>query len=136
MRTLVYIALFTASGLGLANLGAATTAQAQAEAPETEADSADAAQPEPEKLCLAVRQIRDHRVPEPGQLEFRVKAGSYVKVHFQQRCDALTRRSLISYRSVGSNLCRNDRVDILQSLGSSAMLDDQCFVAGFSAVEN
>lgn len=129
MRALVYTALFTASALGLANLGTAT-------APEAQADSRDAAQPEPEKLCLAVRQIRDHRVPEPGQLEFRVKANSYVTVHFQQPCEALTNRSLISYRSVGSNLCRNDRVDILKSLGASSILDDQCFVAGFSAAKN
>ncbi|MEO1046061.1 MAG: hypothetical protein AAFX04_11530 [Pseudomonadota bacterium] len=127
----VAISMFGAAGLALA----APMDQDSGEDDETDSPAETADAPDPDMLCLWVRQIRDHRVPEPGQLEFRIKANSFVKVHFQQECGSLTRRSLLSYRSVGSQLCRNDRIAVLRSLGTSSVLDDQCFVAGFSAVE-
>jgi hypothetical protein len=67
-------------------------------------------------------------------LEFRVKANSYVKVHFRDECRGLKNSSQISYRSVSNKLCRGDEIRILASLGSSADVTDICYVAGFSPV--
>ncbi|WP_438727689.1 hypothetical protein ACR9YC_11235 [Parasphingorhabdus sp. DH2-15] len=89
---------------------------------------------EPENSCLLVRSIRDHRVPQKGVLEFRVKANSYVRVHFRDECRGLKNSSQISYRSVSSKLCRGDEIRILASLGSSADVTDICYVTGFSPV--
>jgi len=85
--------------------------------------------------CLLTRRIRDHRVNDAGELEFRVNANSYVRAHFDKPCDGLKRRSLIRYRSTGSKLCRGDRVEILASLGDRADVTDICFISGFSDVE-
>lgn len=125
-------ALLIASAAIMTALGASAFAQSDQIA---DSKTARAQQPvaavKPAETCLLVRAIRDHRVPEAGQLEFRVRANSYVKVHFRDECKALTERSQISYRSVSSKLCRGDEVRILASLGSSANVTGICYIKGF-----
>lgn len=88
----------------------------------------------PSESCLLVRAIRDHHVPQPGELHFRIKANSYVKVHFRDECRGLKNSSQISYRSRSSRLCKGDVVRVLASLGSSADVTDICVITGFSRI--
>lgn len=120
--------------LSIATSGMAIALTPPLSSAEDQADATIRDDAKPEKSCLLVRAIRDHRVPERGQLEFRVRANSYMKVHFRQECKQLTERSQISYRSVSSKLCRGDEVRILASLGSSADVTGICYVEGFSPV--
>jgi hypothetical protein len=127
-------------GAGILGGGAAAFASARGSiAPVQQAQiDADVDQPvaavKPSESCLLVRAIRDHRVPDSGQLEFRTRANTYVKVHFRDECKALNNKSQISYRSTGSRLCRGDEVRILASLGSSADVTGICYIKGFSRI--